>query len=256
VVDIKMKNINIGIQLYSVRDEIKEYGLDTVLEALKEAGCNAVEFAGFYGLTPEQMKAKLEKYGLRPLSAHIRLDEIIDNLPYIDALGISMVYIPGHPIEKMTGENYQSFIEEIKKVKAELDTRGVRFGYHNHAKEFEGGMDLLDDMTRDVEGFSAELDIYWAVAAGHKPTSLIEKYGKRLTALHIKDMDSRANPKNPGEYPNAVIGEGQCDAEAAFRKAHESGVDTYILEVEYYPCDYKDYIKRSVENINKFIKNI
>ena len=251
-----MKEINIGIQLYSVRDEIKEYGLDTVLEALRDAGCNTVEFAGFYGLTPGEMKSKLEKYGLRPLSAHIGLVNVIENLPYIDELGISMVYIPGHPIDKMTGENYKSFIEEIKKVKTELDARGVRFGYHNHAKEFEGGMDLLDDMTRDIEGFSAELDIYWAVAAGHKPTSLIEKYGKRLTALHIKDMDLRANPKNPGEYPNAVIGEGQCDAESAFKKAYASGVDTYILEVEYYPCNYKDYIRRSVENINNFYKNI
>ncbi len=251
-----MKDINIGIQLYSVRDEIKEYGLDTVLEALRDAGCNTVEFAGFYGLTPDEMKTKLEKYGLRPLAAHIRLDDIIDNLPYIDALGISMIYIPGHPIEKMTGKNYKSFIEEVKKVKTELDAHGVRFGYHNHAKEFEGGMDLLDDMTRDIDGFSAELDIYWAVAAGHKPTELIEKYGKRLTALHIKDMDSRADYRNPGEYPNAVIGEGQCDAEAAFRKAYESGVNTYILEVECYPCDYKDYIRKSVENINKYNKNI
>ena len=47
-----MKKVNIGIQLFSVREEIKEYGLDAVLSALKEAGCTAVEFAGFYDLPP------------------------------------------------------------------------------------------------------------------------------------------------------------------------------------------------------------
>ena len=90
-----MKEINIGIQLYSVRDEIKNFGVDTVFATLRDCGCNTVEFAGFYGLAPEEMKAKLEKYSLRPLAAHIRVDDIEENLPYIDKLGIKKVYIPG-----------------------------------------------------------------------------------------------------------------------------------------------------------------
>jgi hypothetical protein len=32
------------------------------------------------------------------------------------------------------------------------------------------------------------------------------------------------------------------------------GIDTYILEVEYYPCDYVEYIKKSVTRINEFYK--
>ena len=249
-----MNNINIGIQLYSVRDEIKEYGVDTVFAALQECGCNTVEFAGFYGLTPNEMKEKLEKYALSPLAAHIALDKIKENLPYIDALGISKVYIPGYSTDKLIDEaGYKEFIEKAKVAKELLDARGVTFGYHNHAKEFEGGRELVYNMTRDIPGFSAELDIYWAKAAGREPVEVIKSYGDRITALHIKDMDNRAEPSDPEKFPNAIIGEGQCNTEAAFAAARAIGVDTFILEVEFYPCDYKEYIKKSVENINKYI---
>ena len=248
-----MKNINIGIQLYSVRDEIKEFGVDTVFAALHDCGCNTVEFAGFYGLSPEEMKEKLQKYSLHPLAAHIGVDSVEENLPYIDALGISKVYIPGYPIDKLLDDaGYNEFIEKVKKVKEMLDTRGVSFGYHNHAREFEGGRDIVYKMTSDVDGFSSELDIYWAKAAGRDPKEVIEGYGKKITALHIKDMDMRADPSDPEKFPNAIIGEGQCDAEEAFNAARKIGVDTFILEVEFYPCDYKEYIKKSIENISKY----
>ena len=250
-----MSNINIGIQLFSVRDEIKEYGVDTVFAALQECGCNTVEFAGFYGLTPCEMKEKLEKYSLRPLAAHIRLDDIEKNLPYIDTLGISKVYIPGYSIDSLIDKpGFAEFVEKAKKIKVLLDERGVAFGYHNHAKEFIDGRNIVYDMTESIPGFSSELDIYWAKAAGREPVEVITSYGDKITALHIKDMDGRAEPSDPEKFPNAIIGEGQCDTEAAFHAARKVGVDTFILEVEFYPCDYKEYIKKSVDNINEYAK--
>ena len=82
-----------GIQLYSVKDEIKEYGLDAVLAEIKKAGYDCVEFAGFYGLTPDEMAEKLEKYGLKGVSAHMPASAVAENLPYIDRLGIERVYV-------------------------------------------------------------------------------------------------------------------------------------------------------------------
>ena len=250
-----MKEINVGIQLYSVRDEIQKYGIDEVFRTLSECGCNAVEFAGFYGLSPEEMKKKLEKYGLRPLAAHIKAQEILNTLPYIDALGIKEVYIPSYPVDSLKDcDGYREFVRIVNEIKPVLDGRGVVFGYHNHAREFEGGIDLLDKMSADIPGFKLELDIYWALAGGHKPTELIKKYGNRLSALHIKDMDKKAVPASPNELPNAIIGEGQCGAEDAFNAALGVGVSTFILEVEYYPCDYSEYIKKSCDAINGFLE--
>ena len=251
-----MKDIKIGIQLYSVRDEIKEYGVDTVFAALKDAGLNTVEFAGFYDLTPAEMKEKCEKYGLTPLASHTSIGTFNDQLPYIDELGIKKVYIPSYYIDKLNDpDGYREFCELASKCGATLKSRGVSYGYHNHNRELLGE-DLLIKMAKDIPDFTIELDIYWAKAAGKDPVELIKSYGKALSALHIKDMDPKADPTSPRELPNAIIGEGQCDAEACFRAAYEGGVDTFILEVEYYPCDYKEYIKKSVDNIKGFLERI
>ena len=65
-------------------------------------------------------------------------------------------------------------------------------------------------------------------------------------------MDRRAEPSNPEKFPNAIIGEGQCNTEKAFAAAYKLGVDTYILEVEYFPSDYAEYIEKSIANINSY----
>ena len=122
-----MGMINIGIQLYSVREEIEKYGLDTVLGVIRDAGFDSVEFAGFYGLTPAQMKQKLEQFNLIPLAAHIGIDGIDESIPYIDELGIKKVYIPGYPYELLCGEEYQKFVACVSEKKQNLDVRGVAF---------------------------------------------------------------------------------------------------------------------------------
>ena len=54
-----------GIQLYSVREEIKNYGLETVLDVIKASGFDCVEFAGFYDRTPAEIKKLLDDRGLK-----------------------------------------------------------------------------------------------------------------------------------------------------------------------------------------------
>ena len=77
-----------GVQLYSLRETAGRDGAEEVLRRVSEAGYDGVEFAGFYGKTPEEMKALLEKYQLVGISAHIRPEAIEESLPFIDALGI------------------------------------------------------------------------------------------------------------------------------------------------------------------------
>ena len=83
-----------GVQLYSLRETAEKEGAEKVLSLVSEAGYDGVEFAGFYGKTPEEMKALLEKYKLTAVSAHIGAAAVEENLPYIDALGIKYVFIP------------------------------------------------------------------------------------------------------------------------------------------------------------------
>ena len=53
-----------GVQLYSLRNIGKANGLEAILKTVADAGYDGVEFAGFYGHTPEEVKALCEKYNI------------------------------------------------------------------------------------------------------------------------------------------------------------------------------------------------
>ena len=63
--------MKIGLQLYSVRDCIHS-GEDfrKVLKEVKGMGYEGVEFAGYAGLTPEEIKDALDESGLIAVSSH------------------------------------------------------------------------------------------------------------------------------------------------------------------------------------------
>lgn len=239
-----------GIQLYSVREEIKNYGLETVLDVIKASGFDCVEFAGFYGRTPEEIKKLLDDRGLKGVSAHIMLNDIEKNLEYIDTVGIERVYVPWESYEDLR-DKLPEIAAKIKEVKVLLDKRGVVFGYHNHSQEYRDGADRVYELMEAVPGFTSELDIFWATAGGHDPVELMRKYGKRLTALHIKEMDKRTNIANPTEYHEAIVGEGMSNTAAVMEYAKELGIELFVLEVESYPCDYEEYLEKSCANMKK-----
>lgn len=242
-----------GIQLYSVKDEIKEYGLDIVLAEIKKAGYDSVEFAGFYGLTPDEMAGMLEKHGLKGVSAHMPASAVAENLPYIDRLGIERIYVAWMGVDALFGEKHDSAVEELKAAKALLDERGVIFGYHNHAHEYADGKDGVYRLMEDVDGYTAQLDLFWAKVGGHAPCELMKKYGDKLSCLHVKELDNNWKPgESAGAYPCAIVGEGQADCEAAIKLALDMGIDLFILEVEGFPCEWREYLKKSCDNMKKF----
>lgn len=244
----------IGIQLYSVRREVEQYGVDEVFRVIKESGYDCVEFAGFYGYTPEQMVELCKKHGLEPFSAHIGASDVEANLPYIDALGIKRVYIPWISFENFTGEEGEKTIAAINKAKALLDARGVELGYHNHNHEYRNGGDKFYDLLNAVDGLTAEVDIFWVTVAGLKPTDIFKKYGDKLTAVHVKELDKNwKEGENAGDYPCAIVGDGKSGCAEAIALAKKMDVNVFILEAEGFPCDYKEYLKKSCDRIKAFV---
>ena len=64
-----MSRFKLGLQLYSVRDEM-EKDMDTTLKKVAEMGYECVEFAGYFGHSAEEVKAMCDKYGLEAVSVH------------------------------------------------------------------------------------------------------------------------------------------------------------------------------------------
>ena len=239
-----------GVQLYSLREMAEREGAEAVLKAVSEAGYDGVEFAGFYGKTPEEMKALLEKYKLTAVSAHIGAAAVEENLPYIDALGIKYVFIPWAGTDTFTSpEKYAELLEETKKAKALLDARGIVFGYHNHAHEYEGGSDYIGKITKDA-GIKAELDVFWATVAGKDAVAEMKRLTGTLSLVHIKE----AAEKDPVHNPQPIVGEGAVDMKGVFAEAKAQGIPWAILEVEHYPCGEAEYLKKSLDNMKKLAK--
>lgn len=238
-----------AVQLYSLRESAAKNGADAVLRQVAAAGYDGVEFAGFYGKTPEEMKALIEECGLVGVSAHIRPEDVEANLPYIDALGIKHVFIPWVGTEEFVSpEKYAALVENAKKAKALLAVRGVELGYHNHAHEFENGKDYLGKLLSDVDGLTAELDVFWATVAGLDAAAKMRELSGKLSFVHIKE----AAKENAREAAQPVVGEGAADMPEVFAEAKRQGIEWAVLEVEKFPCGEEEYLCRSLDNMKKF----
>ena len=63
----------IGLQLYTVRDEMKK-DLEGTIAKVAGIGYKEVEFAGYFGKSPADVRAILDRNGLAAPSAHISID--------------------------------------------------------------------------------------------------------------------------------------------------------------------------------------
>lgn len=92
-----MNKTSVALQLYTVRDETARDFAGT-LRRVAEIGYPAVEFAGYGGLTAEQMTALLAETGLQAASTHVGLANLEQDLEqaisYCLAIGCSYLVVP------------------------------------------------------------------------------------------------------------------------------------------------------------------
>src|SRR5438128_6225715 len=60
----------VGVQLYTVRGEM-EKNFEATLARVARLGFKEVEFAGYFGRSPSQVRATLSRNGLKSPSAHV-----------------------------------------------------------------------------------------------------------------------------------------------------------------------------------------
>lgn len=190
-----MKQFHVGIQLYGVRNAM-ERDFEGTLKAIADMGYEYVEFAGYYGHTAEEIKAILDKYGLKCISAHQALD-FYDEDPdaaaeFLKAFGVKYSVIPWYGKEKLAGtDEWEASAARFKKVGAVLKAHGMKLGYHNHDFEFEKheGKYLHDYIFDEVgDLIDPELDTCWVHYAGINPADKIREFAGRVEIVHLKDF--------------------------------------------------------------------
>ena len=185
----------IGIQLYTLRS-LMEKDLEGTLAKVADIGYAEVEFAGYFGRTPQQIRAQLLANRLTSPSAHIPLPANDDawSRALADArtVGHEWAVIPWIDVPmRSKADDWPRLADRFNQLAAKAREAGMRFAYHNHDFEFmragEGtGLDILLSKT-DPALVDFEMDIYWVTKAGADPLDLISRYPKRFPLMHAKD---------------------------------------------------------------------
>ncbi|MEK0314620.1 sugar phosphate isomerase/epimerase family protein [Cohnella sp. 56] len=223
--------LQVGIQLYSVRDETEKDFIGT-LEAIAAMGYQGVEFAGYGGLEAEELKGHLDRLGLRAIASHTSLEQINNNLDesirYNLAIGSQAIICPMTTFSSK--EDWLAIVDQLQRAGEACRTAGIGFGYHNHAHEFvmfdgKYALDLLYELA-SPEHVQAEIDTCFVQMVGLDPIAYLLKYAGRCRLLHLKDWV-------PGKTNGTIeVGYGVLDIPGIVAAARQSDVQWLIVEQE------------------------
>jgi sugar phosphate isomerase/epimerase len=154
----------------------------------------------------------------------------------------------------MGGDAYKS-LENLKKwcdyfnaIGEKCNAKGLKFGYHNHDKEFSTQLDgqtMYDYMLENTDPAKVffQIDLYWCVVGKKIPVDYFNKYPGRFLLWHIKDKEE-------------IGASGMMDFISMWAAAKKSGMKYGIVEVERYNFDQYTSCAKSLEwlNLNSYIK--
>ena len=249
----KRRLSRIGMQLYTVRREL-ERDFGGTLAKVAALGYREVEFAGYFGHRPAEVRSLLARQRLSAPAAHVQLSELRGDLrPMLDAAHVIghryllVAWLP--PEERRSLDDYRRLADLFNEAGARMRREGLRFAYHNHDFEFaptEGRVpyDLLLERT-DARAVKLEMDLYWAVKGGASPVEYFGRQPGRFHLLHVKDMDS-----TPRRY-FADVGRGVIDFRNIFAHAGRAGVRHYFVEHDEPPGSPFESLKVSIDYLRR-----
>ncbi len=207
-----MEKRPVAYQVYSAREEA-EKDLDAVLGTLKALGYDGVEFAGFYGYSADEVKAMLQKHGLKAISSHVPFVQIEEDMygviSFHKAIGCEYIAVPYLDDATRPGApGFAHALAVIHQFGRLMKEAGLTLLYHNHDFEFIqlSGMYGLDFLYEAVPAdvLKTEIDVCWVKYAGENPADYIRKYAGRCPVVHLKDFVGKK--AEDGSTPYALIG--------------------------------------------------
>ena len=231
----------IGIQLYTVRDKMKE-DVEATLARIAQIGYKEVEFAGYFGHPPEHIRDFLGKNGLSAPSAHVAYendDQWKAALAAAKTIGHEYIVMPWIPEERRrTLDDWKKFAQVFNHAAQMAHDAGIQFAYHNHDFEFpkmDGQVpyDVLLQST-DPKLVQLEIDLYWITKAGQDPLAYFARWPGRIPMVHVKDS------AGPPENKMTDVGQGKIDWKRIFAKRDQAGIKHFFVEYDQPPQPFED----------------
>lgn len=245
-----------GVQLYSIRDQMKADPLDT-LKQLASFGYKYVEHANyvdrkFYGHSAKDFKKVLDDLGLKMPSGHTVMGkkhwddakkDFTDVWKYTveDAATAGQKYVISPSLEeglRNSSDDLKRFMDVFNKSGELCQKSGMKFGYHNHDFEFSVKMDgktMYDVILQstDPKLVMQQLDIGNLYNGGAKAIDIVRQYPGRFESMHVKDeiLASGGHEK----YESTILGAGIVNPKEVIDLGRKAGGTTlFIIEQESY----------------------
>jgi sugar phosphate isomerase/epimerase len=232
------KRIPVGIELFSVRDELAK-DLTATVRAVAKIGYEAVEFfSPYYQWTPEyakEVRKLLDDLGIRCPSTHNGSNaftpEGIDKAIELNKI-LGAKYIVMASAGRVTGlDGWKLVADRLTQSAEKLKPLGMFAGFHNHKTEFlpidgKRPMDVLAAGT--PKEVTLQLDVGTCMDAGADPVEWIKSNPGRITSIHCKDWSA-----GEGKGYSVLFGEGDSPWLKIMEAAESTGgVEYYLIEQE------------------------
>src|SRR5687768_9343549 len=245
----------VGIQLYSLRDDARG-DLERTVADIAAIGYKDVELLGSmnnFGMAPAQLRAVLDRNGLRAPSTHVSgnaLDDLDRQLDDARTLGHEYLTVASLPITgPRTVDDYRRWADRFNESGRRARERDVWIAFHNHANDFapiDGVVpyDVLMERT-DPAIVRMQLDTGNIAMAGLDPHEYMRRFGTRYWSFHIKDVPRL------GATHDAELGTGVIDFPRLLESIDRIDEKHLFVEQETYPGTPLESMRRDFEFISR-----
>ncbi|MBY0504316.1 MAG: sugar phosphate isomerase/epimerase [Bryobacteraceae bacterium] len=230
------KKIPIGIELYSVRNELKADPIGTVTR-IGKMGYEVVEFFGPYIDYPlaqvKDLRKAMDDVNLRCLSTHNSGKTLFDSLEkaieYNQILGSNMLIQSSAGGKMAKLDDWKALAGRLSAVGEKLKAHRMRTGFHNHELEFqplEGQLPIEVLAANTGKDFILQLDVGTCVAVGQDPVAYIQRHKGRVRSIHAKDWGKEKGFR-------VLLGEGSSPWKELLKAAETvGGLEVILVEQE------------------------
>ncbi len=237
------KPVPVGIELFSVRGELKK-DLFATVTAVAKMGYQVVEFySPYFGWTPDyakQVSTLLDDLGIQARSMHspraaFEADGREKAVELNSIVGSTSVVMASAGGRFETVDEWKRVAELLTQSQEVFERSGIRAGYHNHQFEWrplEGKRRAMDVLAADTpHSVTLQLDVGTCVEMGVDPVAWINANPGRIRNIHCKDWTPGSH--EDGKAYRVLFGEGKSPWREIFAAAESvGGVEFYLIEQE------------------------
>lgn len=229
------KTIPLGLELYSVRDELAK-DLNGTVTAVAKMGYEVVEFfSPYFSWSLDQAKdvrKLLDDLGIRCSSTHnggnaFTGDGIAKAIDLNSTIGSKFIVMASPPRLAPGLDGYRKLGDTITQAVEKFRAAGLRGGYHNHHTEFkpvDGKRPIEVIAANTPKDFMLQFDVGTCVEVGQDPVAWINANPGRINSLHCKDWAA-----GEGKGYQVLFGDGDVPWKEVFRAADSKGGLEFLL---------------------------